>query len=1002
MSEPKRFQSATVAAALKAFRSKSRRFLVADEVGLGKTIVAQQIIKKMIKEKHGPLIVFYVCNNLSIASQNRRKILEILPKCDRLAAQCPVDRLTLIPVSDQPSHAGLHLYTLTPETSLPVRRHRRRDGRQEERALIYCMVKQHWPDLLRGSRRKMFQRGAKKYWQWVVNSQRKNIRGKGSLMRAFYASVRKELQIADGQHALPHLLTMAADQLNLIAHLRNALAACAIESLNPDLIIFDEFQNFRDLLYTKEDDVAERVIKRLRGEDSSIKTPLLMLSATPYELYTRNNDITDDGLSHHEQFYDLVEFLYGGNSFAKNKRKECVDLFSEFQTLIRKRDIDIPSTKDIKFRIQDILRPIMSRTERASHDDGLIEHSISKIPAPIKPDDMRIFKHFAQSIRDTHAGATVSYWSSIPLPAQTMGERYKAWKEMAKSTVAKDFPQFSKDMRNVFKLIDTIPHPKIRGLLDLMNLDNLLLPWTKPSLPWWPLKGQWNTAGSFPGKMLVFSRFRAVPQAIASIISFAAECRLLSGKNVSYEDLFTRRLLQAGPERHALLGYFHPSPWLITSSDPLMAKDQTPSGIRRSIRSQLRLALNKLGVIVKPFGGYHRPMHQIIARIENKAELWRNAQSAWEKAHYETGNGTEDKGLGKLIKDWSESASEDISEISVRELFSLVEYALASPGVVLGRALKRHWSQAINEGLAQTVNASWHGLRNYLDNPLFAAQLGSSEKKYPAALMKSVEAGNLEAVLDEQIWLLRTLYNLEGEELAQELLDSFRLRSGIFFFHELKGEWKDTFSLRCHVALPFTEVRAITVKGMEQTEKQLRTDEIRRAFNTPFWPYILATTSVGQEGLDFHAWCSSLVHWDLSHNPVDLEQREGRIQRFAGHSLRRQIASKIGPEVWSHSLNGESPWTKLAQLAEEKLSDHSGLCPWWVCPGAEINRYVFEVPSSEQQYWLEVMKEQRMLYRLVLGQPDQEDLLHILSSALISKKDLHSLTLELSAFFANK
>ena len=52
---------------------------------------------------------------------------------------------------------------------------------------------------------------------------------------------------------------------------------------------------------------------------------------------------------------------------------------------------------------------------------------------------------------------------------------------------------------------------------------------------------------------------------------------------------------------------------------------------------------------------------------------------------------------------------------------------------------------------------------------------------------------------------------------------------------------------------------------------------LRRAFNSPFWPFVLTSTSVGQEGLDFHLYCHAVVHWNLPSNPVDLEQREGRV-----------------------------------------------------------------------------------------------------------------------------
>ncbi len=1001
MADPRPFQSATVEAALRAFNRKQGRFLVADEVGLGKTVVAQQIILKMIEEKRGELVVFYVCNNLSIAAQNRRKLLEILPEEERASAHCSVDRLTLVPVTAPPTHRKLHLYTLTPETSIPIRKGRRRDGRQEERALIHCLVKRLWRDLLRGRRRNLFQRGAKTYWSSVVKAQRKRVQDNPALLRAFNVSVRTEFGIERGQH-LPLRLEAINEPLELIAHMRNALAACAIEGLSPDLIIFDEFQNFRDLLSSDIEDAARRVIERLRGEGYSEKTALLMLSATPYELYTRNRDVSD-GEPHHSQFFKLVEFLYGGGAVAKTKCSRCQDLFAELQTSIRRKDLNVATTADLRTQIQDILQPIMSRTERASHEDGWSEHSISHKSAPLSESDIRVYCHLAESLIGCHAGSAVPYWTSIPLPAQTMGSRYKAWMEAKKDTDKTELPQLTKEMRDAFICLDEIPHPKIRALLDLLGSEILLLPWLQPSLPWWPLKGSWCRSADQQSKILIFSRFRAVPQAIASLVSYMAESRLFFKKGIPYEDLINKRLLQPGPGRHALLGYFHPSPWLISKTDPLKARERIPSRIHRTIRSQLFGALKELGIEVNPRLRRHHSMWTLIAQIENKAGLWKGVKRAWSQIHDEIRRGTEDQGLGKLLNDWDEQALMEITEISGRELSTLTEYAFCAPGVVIGRALRRHWPGSADcDNLYHTIMASWQGLRNYLDNPIFATEMGGGEESYPKAILEAVRDGNLEAVLDEQIWLLRTLYSLSGHELAKALQDGLQLRSGIFRLHELTGSWRRTFSLRCHVAMPFTGVHAATVEGMETTDKPLRTDEIRRAFNAPFWPYVLATTSVGQEGLDFHTWCSNLVHWDLSHNPVDLEQREGRIQRFGGHSIRKQIAGQLGADVWTQATHGESPWQRLSELAEQRMSDESGLCPWWVCKGAEVKRYVFDVPSSEQRYWLELMKEQRMLYRLVLGQPDQEDLLHLLSSVAIERTNLRDITLELSAYFSEK
>ena len=62
----KPFQQATVQRVINAFRepNASGRFLVADEVGLGKTRVAQSVIQMLRSQKGEHLEVFYVCSSL--------------------------------------------------------------------------------------------------------------------------------------------------------------------------------------------------------------------------------------------------------------------------------------------------------------------------------------------------------------------------------------------------------------------------------------------------------------------------------------------------------------------------------------------------------------------------------------------------------------------------------------------------------------------------------------------------------------------------------------------------------------------------------------------------------------------------------------------------------------------------------------------------------------------------------------------------------------------------
>ena len=141
-----------------------------------------------------------------------------------------------------------------------------------------------------------------------------------------------------------------------------------------------------------------------------------------------------------------------------------------------------------------------------------------------------------------------------------------------------------------------------------------------------------------------------------------------------------------------------------------------------------------------------------------------------------------------------------------------------------------------------------------------------------------------------------------------------------------------------------------------------------------------------------------ILHWDLSSNPLDLEQREGRVQRFAGLAVRRRLAQNLKSDIWSAPGKGEgSPWQRLAALAE-RHSDGSGMQPWWVLEGAEITRHVFERPFGRDIARFAQLKEQRMIYRLALGQPNQEDFLEILSrGGATTRALLHPLVLDLSA-----
>src|SRR5206468_8275117 len=108
---------------------------------------------------------------------------------------------------------------------------------------------------------------------------------------------------------------------HLIGRLRAALAMAVFRDLRPDLLIFDEFQKFRELLIDPLPKPGsptvppDPLIRALRGGVRRDDPALLLLSATPYRPYsTRQDEAT--GISHHQDFFELIRFLFCSDTDA--------------------------------------------------------------------------------------------------------------------------------------------------------------------------------------------------------------------------------------------------------------------------------------------------------------------------------------------------------------------------------------------------------------------------------------------------------------------------------------------------------------------------------------------------------------------------------------------------------------------------------------------------------------------------------------------------------------
>ena len=153
---------------------------------------------------------------------------------------------------------------------------------------------------------------------------------------------------------------------------------------------------------------------------------------------------------------------------------------------------------------------------------------------------------------------------------------------------------------------------------------------------------------------------------------------------------------------------------------------------------------------------------------------------------------------------------------------------------------------------------------------------------------------------------------------------------------------------------------------------------MRGAFNSPFAPFVLASTSVGQEGIDFHWWSHSVVHWNLPSNPVDFEQREGRVNRFAGHAVRKNVAAAHCADALAST--DARAWRAAFEAAEGVDNGLGEFSPWWMYPGdARIHRVIAQYPLSRDAVKYERLRKALTMYRLTLGQPRQEDMVELLA-----------------------
>lgn len=1049
MFEAEKFKAEEILRSLKDFQRRSAlnafqrlykdkdttsRFLIADEVGLGKTVICRGLIALAIEKlsktedfKNGNNIdILYICSNQDIASQNIRK-LNFVNEDESFAS-----RITLIPEIYSNKELGrVRFVSFTPDTSFNVKRG---GGVMRERALLYYFLREAWDMKSARAKSLYFFKGDAGGAGWEQFVQKNcdfwDKMDLSDFSSAFQKEMEKHLHLRDKFIALRESYPQynstpspeaKSETSKIIGELRNILAQVCLHKMSPDLVIMDEFQRFKDL-FDENTDVGD--LAKYLFNYPNVKT--ILLSATPYKMYTIGDE---DEENHYDDFLSTTSWLLKEDQGLMDKLKTNLEKFRA--SVFTKSGVDVQGALSGKKNTEDVLRLIMSRTERVKstkENDGMIlNKELQIIPTP---EEMISFVQLEEIASALDLKGNVDYWKSSPYLLNLM-EDYDIKRRLldrlhtapVKKAMAK-YPSAFIDKKAIEDFNFVSPNnSRLKAIQDeIFKNESWKLLWIPPTAPYYKLRGVFEnfTDRSFT-KSLVFSSWKVVPRAVASLISHEAESKaFLNGpyKDKGVDTYKKRKLLTIGKEGNELKGLrtlilLYPSLSLIDFGDifslgikSLVEIDDILAAVKEKLKKPLE-ALTTNDEYKKKSENSDKVdenWYWAAPLLLDRHSSHKDVVGSWFHEKYNCG--------------WYENDSEDVAQTIFAEhverykqvfLYGEIELgappedllevlaivALASPANVIYRSLLNiHKNKSNLDELNKLVllfhaSSCAFSMRSLFDSSEAISIIRKLEEdSYWSSVLHYSLDGNLQSVCDEYIHILK-LEKSKGfssglevihedddpfEDVAAAFQDVCMMRKAplkIDIFEENQNK-PTKVSTRCKFALEYGKWKS------EEDQEKTRAETVRDAFNSPFRPFVLATTSVGQEGLDFHQYSHSIFHWNLPRNPVDLEQREGRIHRFKGHVIRKNVSTEFNILNFK---NGDV-WDELFKAASEVHKNKSNdMIPYWIFDsenGFKVNRNVPIIPYSKDDQHFQALLKTLARYRLAFGQPRQDELLKVL------------------------
>lgn len=1041
MDELKDFQRATVERIDYLYRHGQSRILVSDEVGLGKTLVARGAIAKFAnlrKEEGDDLVkVVYICSNAAIADQNLDKLRivnEIRPESTN-TSRLSMQHLNIFNEENDAFvlNKYIQLIPLTPETSFKVSNSQ---GTMDERALMFAILKRI-PEFKRYSRNlnKIFRfevnmnnwRNARDWWEdQVVRCDRKSD---GKYIEYMVSEIVKKLKENDLWESFGRIVRKHSfDKREVkpyIVRLRLLFADISLNKLNPDLIIMDEFQRFKYLLNSDENSEMDRLTNKFFSSDD---VRILMLSATPYKMYSTLDEIDEEQIdAHYKEFFDVIDFL----NDTDEEKQEFREIWSDYSIKLKEFNHDKNSFIQAKAKAENAMFRNICRTERITENQlcDIVDGSDSENQLKVLKEDISSFMEFQQLLDDTLGDVNVptDYVKSAPYLLSFM-KNYQLKRKIERyfSNHIDEFHKLEKPLLwlnerriNNYERIPT-NNARLENLMEHVlkdNASNLL--WCPPSLPYYELSGAFEGCEEF-SKTLIFSSWEMVPRMISSLVSYESERRTIGRLKRDVKYFAERRYPSSRmrfsvnndkPSHMVLFSLIYPSKFLMDAYNPIdcFNKGLSLKQIEDKVKSKIHEELKRIHWENTPkddFRWYY--LAPMLLDPENHVDSWFNqSDKLVESGYYEdTGFSTHYTELKKLYYESDDKLGKKPDDLEG----VLCDMALASPAICAYRAYENELPE--NASMDEFTYAPTQIARKFIDRMNLSESVAvidlnfenDSDDAFWKNVLRYSKQGNLQAVFDEYVHLLSNGLDRNNEDriliINDRFLTSLEFRTTSYdidtmdaFKARMMGKEYKNLSLRTNFAVSFT-------KGRSDEKDTNRKKSVRDAFNSPFRPFVLASTSIGQEGLDFHNYCRRIVHWNLPSNPIDLEQREGRINRFECLAIRQNTAKKYGHDF------SKNIWNEIFKKAgdEEKSGECSDLIPYWGLKQhdgmVKIERIVPIYPFSRDEIRYERLIKILSLYRLTLGQARQEELLkEILIKFDVDENEINELFINLSPYY---